>query len=142
MTDCIFCKIINGEIPSAKVYEDSEVIAFLDIKPINPGHVLVVPKLHAQLVGELAPEIMAKVIQVGVKINSALRRSSLKAEGVNFWLADGGAAGQEVGHVHLHVIPRYQTDGFGFKFPPHYGKPAGNIKPEEIALELANFLQP
>jgi histidine triad (HIT) family protein len=109
----IFAKILRGEIPATKVYEDEQVLAFLDIMPVNPGHTLVISKTEkAALVEDLNPEALAAVIKVGKKVGHALRTSGLPCEGVNFWLSDGAAAGQEVPHAHLHVVPRYQGDGF------------------------------
>lgn len=126
---CLFCKIAEAEIPAKVIYEDETVLAFLDIKPINPGHVLVIPKEHADSLADVSPEHLMRVAAAGKKIAEALRQAlSSKCEGVNLFLADGKAAGQEVGHLHLHVIPRYSGDGFGLKFPGHYG----NISQEEI----------
>lgn len=125
---CIFCKIAEAEIPAKVVYEDDTVLAFLDIKPVNAGHVLVIPKEHAESLAEISPEHLKCVTATGRKVAEALRQAlSSKCEGVNLFLADGKAAGQEVGHLHLHVIPRYPGDGFGLKFPTHYG----NIPQEE-----------
>jgi len=119
---CIFCKIAEAEIQAKVVYEDESCVAFLDIKPINPGHTLVIPKEHAETLKDVSPDHLKGVIAAGKKIAEALRQAlSSKCEGVNLFLADGKAAGQEVGHLHLHVIPRYPGDGFGLKFPGHYG---------------------
>lgn len=120
MSNCIFCKIVNNELPGYKLYEDEDVIAFMDIQPINPGHLLIIPKKHAELVSEVDDDVLQKMIVVAKKLNTAIRKSGLKAEGVNFFLADGEAAGQEVFHVHLHVFPRFKNDGFGIKFPENY----------------------
>ena len=109
---CIFCRISSGELPASVVYEDERTIAFLDIQPITPGHVLVVPKVHAESLVELSPEDAAQVMRVGQLMDRALRASELRCEGVNLFVADGKAAGQEVGHVHLHVFPRFEEDGF------------------------------
>jgi len=137
MGDCIFCKIIEGSIPANKVYEDEFVLAFMDIQPINKGHVLVIPKKHAALVHELDDDSASKVFQAGRKISAALRKSGTKCEAVNLFIADGKAAGQEVFHVHLHVIPRFEGDGFGLKFPDGYeSKPTG----EELA-EMAGRIK-
>lgn len=116
---CIFCKIVSGEAEVTKVYEDDVILAFLDIKPINPGHILVIPKQHAELITELDESTADRLFRISQKINRLLR-SELGAEGVNYFLADGDAAGQEVFHVHIHVFPRYEQDGFGFTFPEDY----------------------
>lgn len=109
---CIFCRIASGELPASVVYEDERTIALLDIQPINPGHVLVIPRAHAESLVELSAEDAAQLMQVGQLIDRALRVSELRCEGVNLFIADGKAAGQEVGHVHLHVFPRFEDDGF------------------------------
>ncbi len=114
----IFADIIAGKEPASRVYEDDDVIAFMDIRPLTPGHLLVVPKVVARSLAELDPEIGGKLFQVGQKLAAALRDSEVGCEGVNFFLADGVTAGQEVFHVHLHVIPRTVGDGFGLKARP------------------------
>ena len=110
MANCIFCKIIAGEIPSTKVYEDDKVLAFLDISPINPGHTLVIPKEHYETLVDLPDEELAGLMPVAKNIGQAIM-SKLGADGFNIGLNNGKAAGQEVDHVHFHVIPRHQGDG-------------------------------
>jgi histidine triad (HIT) family protein len=114
----IFAKILRGEIPSQKVYEDERCVAILDLFPVNPGHVLVIPKSEATIVADLDEALAAHVMAVGARISKAIRASAPKCEAVNFWISDGAAAGQEVPHVHLHVIPRFAGDGFGWKVGP------------------------
>ena len=114
----IFAKILRGEIPSHRLYEDARCIAILDIFPVNLGHLLVIPKAPAQLVSELDPDLAAHLMAVGARLSKALRQAAPRCEGVNFWISDGPAAGQEVPHVHLHVIPRFAGDGFGWKCGP------------------------
>ena len=111
----IFAKILRGELPSHKLYEDDRCIAILDIFPINLGHLLVIPKQQAVLVTELEPEIAAHLFRVGVELSKTLRAIGPHCEAVNFWVSDGAIAGQEVPHVHLHVIPRFAGDGFGWR---------------------------
>ena len=120
MTSCIFCKIVEGSAPSSKVYEDEISLAFMDIQPVNPGHVLVIPKAHCNDLSDLLPDTGGHLFQVAQRIALAMPKTNVKNEGVNFFLAIGEAAGQEVFHVHLHVIPRYEGDGFGFRFGPNY----------------------
>lgn len=120
MTDCIFCKIVRGESEASVVYRDETCMGFMDIQPINPGHLLVVPIRHSACLSELEEDEGAKIFRVAQRLASALRRSGVRCEGVNLFLADGEAAMQEVLHVHLHVVPRYGNDGFGFKFPAGY----------------------
>ncbi|HXR11951.1 MAG TPA: HIT family protein [Gaiellaceae bacterium] len=117
---CVFCDIVAGEAPASMVHEDERTVTFLDIRPITPGHLLVVPREHAAYLAELDPEDGAQLFRVGMRAAAALRSSSLRCEGVNFHLADGVVAGAEVFHVHLHVIPRYSGDGFGLRFPADY----------------------
>lgn len=114
----IFSEIIAGAAPSSKVYEDGDILAFMDIRPVTPGHVLVVPKQAATSLAELDPVLGGKLFQVGQRIAQALRDSEVAADGVNFFLADGVTAGQEIFHVHLHVIPRTPGDGFGLRARP------------------------
>ncbi len=117
---CVFCDIVAGDAPASVVHEDERTMTFLDHRPITPGHLLVVPREHAAYLAELDPEDGAQLFRVGMRAAAALRASSLRCEGVNFHLADGVVAGQEVFHVHLHVIPRYAGDGFGLRFPADY----------------------
>ena len=114
----IFSEIIAGRAPASRVYEDDDVLAFMDIRPFTPGHVLVIPKVPASCLAELDPVVGGKLFQVGQRIAAALRASEVGCDGVNFFLADGVAAGQEVFHVHLHVIPRTSGDGFGLRGRP------------------------
>ena len=108
---CIFCKIIQGELPSYQVYSDEICIAFLDIHPINPGHILVVPKKHSERFYEVDHSEAAHLMGVAQKIYLALKKTSIRCEGANFFLSDGAVAGQEVGHAHLHIAPRFLGDG-------------------------------
>ena len=118
--DCIFCKLIKRKFPISVVYEDEKVISFMDIQPINSGHVLIIPKTHASYLKDLNPDVGGHMFKIGMKMSKALRESGIMCEGVNMFLADGAVAGQEVFHVHLHVIPRFRGDGFGFKFDDGY----------------------
>ncbi len=138
--DCLFCKIAAGEIPSSKVYENESILAFLDIQPVNRGHVLVIPKLHFERIADIDDEILGKIIKAGNKINKAIYKSSIKPEGLNLFLADGKAAGQEVFHTHLHLIPRFANDGFGLTFPEGYSNPPSREELEKIAEEIRNNL--
>jgi histidine triad (HIT) family protein len=117
---CIFCRIIAGKADVSMVFEDDMVVAFMDIQPVTPGHLLVVPKRHvADLVG-LDNVQAERMFTVARGMAAALRDSGLRCEGVNLFLADGSAAGQTVFHTHLHVLPRFADDGFGFQFSQHY----------------------
>jgi histidine triad (HIT) family protein len=112
---CVFCEIVAGRAPASIVHEDERTITFLDHRPVTPGHMLVVPRRHAAYLADLDPEDGAQLFRVGMRGAAALRVSPLRCEGVNFYLADGEVAGQEVFHVHLHVIPRRAGDGLGFR---------------------------
>lgn len=116
MGSCIFCDILEGRVEASVVYRDDQCCAFLDIFPANPGHVLVIPVKHAAQMSALNEETGGHMFRIGMRLAEALRRSELESDGINYHLADGSAAGQEIYHVHLHVIPRIQGDGFGFKF--------------------------
>ena len=133
----IFAKILRGEIPCHKIYEDEKCLVFLDIFPVNPGHFLVVPKARAVTLPELDEELAGHLFCVAHRLSKALRSSGLRCEGVNFWVSDGSAAGQEVPHVHLHVIPRWSGDGFGWKIGPTNRQP---LRPAELA-RLAELLR-
>jgi histidine triad (HIT) family protein len=108
---CEFCRIVAGTAPASKVFEDDTAVAFLDIAPMNPGHLLVVPRTHADGLADLEPRTGEHLWRIGQRLAAALRRSDVRCEGVNFFLADGAAAFQEVMHVHLHVLPRWKGDG-------------------------------
>lgn len=110
MPDCIFCKIIKGEIPSSKVYEDKKVFAFLDINPINKGHVLVVPKNHSLDLSDMADEDIKNLFIAAKKIANAVMKAT-GAQGCNLGMNNRKAAGQLVMHSHLHIIPRFEGDG-------------------------------
>ncbi|OHV30534.1 histidine triad (HIT) protein [Parafrankia colletiae] len=114
MTDeeCVFCAILRGEEQASLIYEDDAVIAFADHSPVTPGHLLVVPRTHAVGLEDLAEPDGIRVWQVAHRLGRALRRSGLRCEGVNVFLADGEAAFQEVFHLHLHVFPRFTGDTF------------------------------
>ncbi len=120
MTDCIFCEILAGRQPASIIYRDEICTAFMDIRPVNPGHVLVVPIAHAVLITELDEASVRQMLWVAQQVDAALRASGIRCEAVNLFLADGRAAGQEVMHVHLHVFPRFRGDGHHLRFSPAY----------------------
>lgn len=130
----IFADIIAGKEPASLVFEDADVVAFMDIRPWTPGHLLVVPKVPARNLAELDPAIGGKLFQVGQQLAAALRDSEVACDGVNFFLADGITAGQEIFHVHLHVIPRTPGDGFGLRGHPR------NARREDLDY-LANSIR-
>ena len=110
MNDCVFCKIINGEIPANIVYENGKVLAFLDINPINRGHTLIVSKKHYRDISEITEDCLKDVVVVAKKIAGAME-IGLGADGINILHASGKAAQQSVFHFHIHLVPRYRDDG-------------------------------
>lgn len=137
MNECIFCQIIAGESPVSKIYEDDTLLAFMDIQPVNKGHVLIIPKQHEELITSLDDQTISRMMVLANKINKAIRRSAVRCEGINLLLADGEAAGQDVFHAHLHLIPRFSNDGFGFVFPEGYS----NRPPREELDRVAQHIQ-
>lgn len=134
---CIFCDIVSGKAPASRVFSDGLVTAFMDVRPVNPGHLLVVPDRHSTGLRELDPATAGRMFQVGQLMAGALYRSGLPCEGVNLFLADGEAAGQEVFHVHLHVFPRYKADGFGLVFSPrYYQSPPARDELDQLAAQI------
>ncbi len=132
MDGCVFCGILAGRLPASVVLRDAGCTAFMDIQPVNPGHVLVVPEDHASSLADLPEEAGANMLRTAQKVAAALYGSGLECDCVNLLLADGEAAGQEVFHVHLHVIPRFEGDGFGLTFGPDYAN-----RPTREELERA-----
>ncbi|MBO5923853.1 MAG: HIT family protein [Lentisphaeria bacterium] len=111
MSSCIFCKIIAGEIPSVKIYEDELVYAFMDIAPVNLGHILVIPKEHHESASSIPEATAGRMMKVGSRLGIALKRA-LDYDAYNLHLADGKAAGQVVMPAHLYVVPRGVDDDF------------------------------
>ena len=118
--NCIFCKIVNKEAFAAVLYEDEDIMAFMDIKPINEGHALIIPKKHAVLVEELEEDLYLKLFPIAREIASKIKEKIPETTAFNYFIADGEDAGQKVFHVHLHVIPRKPNDGFKFVFDEEY----------------------
>jgi histidine triad (HIT) family protein len=113
--DCIFCKIVSGEIPSGKVYEDGSVIAFMDINPAKRGHCLVLPKEHYESIFDVSDEVLYETILAVKKVASAVQKA-VKSDGVNILQNNNRAAGQLIPHIHFHVIPRFNGDGIDFSY--------------------------
>jgi len=138
--ECIFCDIVAGRADASFVYRDELCSAFMDIQPVNPGHVLVVPNGHASDLAETAPATWSRIAEVARKIGAVLRTSNVRCEGVNLFLADGEAAGQEVFHAHLHVFPRFSGDGFGLRFPDSYRDLPARAELQAVARSLESRL--
>ena len=109
VSDCVFCGIVAGTVPASVVYEDEATLAFMDLRQPNPGHVLVIPRAHREMIYDLEPETAARIVQATVIVANAIRRS-LNPPGLNVWQSNGAAAAQEVPHVHVHLIPRQHDD--------------------------------
>ncbi|MBZ5750801.1 HIT family protein [Metabacillus rhizolycopersici] len=140
MSDCIFCKIVNGEIPSAKVFENEHVFAFLDLSQVTKGHTLVIPKVHKENIFELTPEIASKVFEVVPQIANSIKKQ-FQPEGLNLLNNNGALAGQSVFHYHMHIIPRYgKGDGFGAVWKSHEDQYTPE-KLQEIATAIKDGLE-
>ena len=114
-TDCVFCKIIAAELPSTKIYEDDNVLAFMDIGPVAKGHVLVIPKEHSEMITDTGVEVLSDIMAVVKKVAQA-QIDGMGADGVNITQANGAVAGQVVNHIHFHVIPRFNDDNVNFNW--------------------------
>jgi len=108
--DCIFCKIIEGEIPSETVFEDEKTLAFMDINPLNAGHVLIIPKTHAATIGTIDTENFLAVMNTTHRVAAAVEKA-LAPDGINLLQLNGEAANQMVPHLHVHIVPRWLGDG-------------------------------
>ncbi len=110
MEGCLFCMIVAGSVPAQKVYEDGATVAFLDIKPVNPGHTLVVPKAHSVGIADASDEALAAVMRTVKKIAPGIL-AAVGSQGYNLGVNQGAVAGQLVMHLHFHLMPRFPTDG-------------------------------
>ena len=136
--DCVFCRIIKGEIPCTKIYEDEMVLAFLDIAPYNPGHTVIIPKEHQVSLTVLSEDYLCAMIKVAPKIGAALMRAT-GAEGFNIVQNNGRVAGQAVPHVHFHVIPRFADDKVVFSGSA--GSYSGPAEMNELAQKVQKALK-
>ncbi len=134
--DCIFCRIMRREAPASTVREDASTLAFMDIQPMNTGHVLVIPKAHAAFIEDLPPGAVGPILEAAREISRALRTSGIRCEAVSFYLANGKEAGQEVFHVHLHLIPRWRGDGLGLRVRADRGRVADRKELEGVAAKI------
>ena len=136
---CLFCDIVAQREPSSIVTETETILVLCDIHPVNPGHVLVITKSHAQGLDDVDPAAGAEMFTVAQQVAKAIRRTDLRCEGIDLFLADGEAALQEVFHIHLHVIPRYRGDEFRLSSgqPP---TPVARAELDQIAGTIRNAL--
>lgn len=131
MTDCLFCKIANNEIPSIRVYEDDIVFAMMDIFPESKGHFLIIPKTHGENLFAIGEDILTHIIKVSKKLAAAAKQA-LAADGIKIAQFNGASAGQTVFHYHMHIVPAY--DGVPFK--RHAGEPADSEVLQQLAEKI------
>ena len=136
LDDCIFCRIVAGELPAARLYEDEHVLAFLDIRPLRPGHALVIPKAHCADLRDCPAEAAGPLLETVGRLAPALAEA-VGATGFNLFNTNGAVAGQEVFHLHLHVLPREEGDGFFATSLRDAIATAAPATPEELAALAA-----
>ena len=136
MAECIFCKIVTGQIPSTRVFEDEHTLAFMDLGHVNPGHVLVAVKKHAENLYALEDAQAAAVARATAKVARAIRAAFAPA-GLSVYQANGKAAGQTVFHYHVHLVPRHEGDGMNLTWPV---KNPPRDKLEEYAARIRGAL--
>ncbi len=136
-SDCIFCNIAAGRVPCHKLYEDEHVLSFLDIGPLSEGHTLVIPKNHFETLDQMPEGLAGECMRIAARVSKAVMAAMPDAEGWNILQNNGAVSGQVVPHVHLHIIPRREGDGLGYRWP------AGKLTDEDadrltraIAAEL------
>jgi histidine triad (HIT) family protein len=135
--NCIFCQIAAKRAPAHYVYQDDLCTAFLDICSFNPGHTLVVPNEHFARLSEVPPQISAHLFKVAIRISQAIVESDLCSDGFNVFLSDGECAGQEVAHIHLHVLPRFEQDGLHVDL----GRDPRRASPMELATTASKIAE-
>lgn len=138
MADCIFCKIVRGEIPGQKVRETDRVFSFLDINPVAPGHTLIVPKEHHETWTDIPPDLAAELAREAQVVARAVLKA-VGAEGFNLLMNNHRCSGQAIPHAHFHVIPRKSGDGVKYNWP---AKPYAEGEVEKIAESLRRALRP
>jgi len=136
MIDCVFCRIVKGELPCAKVYEDERVIGFLDINPVNPGHTLVLPKRHYGTLFEISLDDLHACATASKKIATAVYKA-VNASGLNLFQNNYPSAGQLIDHIHFHIVPRFSRDKVLNLWP---GKPCPQVELVEICEKIRTEL--
>jgi histidine triad (HIT) family protein len=131
----VFCRIAVGEERASLVHQHDAVVAFLDIQPVNPGHVLVAPRRHVELLSGLDDDLASALFGVALIVQRAVRASGVLCQGVNLWVADGVAAGQEVPHVHIHVVPRFTGDRFSVDYD--WSTKPSRVELDDLARRIA-----
>ena len=142
MPACIFCDILAGHAPGSFVHRDEVCSAFMDIHQPTPGKLLVVPNAHATHLAELPPQTGAHMFRVAQQLAAALRQSGLRCDGINLFLSDGEAAGQDVFHVHLHVMPRFAGDGIRLRFGQAHAIYPSRDELDRLARQINNSYYP
>lgn len=137
MDDCIFCRIVRGEIPATVVHQDELTVAFMDIGSVNPGHMLVAAKPHVENICGLDDRLAAAMFRMAARVARAADRA-LHPHGISVYQANGAAAGQTVFHAHIHVLPRWEHDGMEFTWPV---KNPPREELEKVAAQLRAALQ-
>ena len=137
---CVFCQILSGAAPVSMVYRDRLCSAFMDIQPVNPGHVLVVPNEHATHLKDLKVKTGGHLFRVAMRIAAAIRKCGVQCEGVNIFLADGEAAMQVVPHVHLHVVPRFRGDRLRIQARDDLSRKPGRFELDQLAVNIKECL--
>ena len=140
MNSCVFCKILTDEIDASFIYRGETCSVFLDIHPMTPGHLLIVPNQHSERFADVSPEEAADMFKLAHSILKAVRKTNLACEGANIFLSDGTAAGQEVPHSHLHLAPRFHGDGQRVGFVNEDPDEISRTKLDEIAQQIAKAL--
>ncbi|MEM2974047.1 MAG: HIT family protein [Candidatus Micrarchaeia archaeon] len=138
MVECVFCKIIEGQIPSSVVFSDEHIMAFLDINPANKGHTLIMPKRHYNTFNDIPVKELSHLFEVVQRVSKAVEKG-LAAEGYNILINNKKAAGQLVEHVHIHVIPRHKGDDMAVRLGWSYKKYEGN-EIKEVADKIRKNL--
>lgn len=139
MPDCVFCAILDEELPASFVYEDDLAVALLDLHPIHAGHTLVIPREHYADAASCPRALAGHLFGVSTRLGQAVVRAT-DAHGFNVWTANGRAAGQDVFHLHLHILPRYREDTFGLRFPQGYPTEARRGDLDHMAERIKTML--
>ena len=139
MDSCIFCEIVAGRASASVVYKDELSLAFMDLTPVTKGHLLVVPKAHYRNIFDCPADLAGYLLSVATKLANPLQRAT-GCQGLNVYIANEPVAGQDVWHLHLHMLPRYEGDGFGLKLPAGYPRQGERSTLDQIAFEIREQL--
>ncbi len=135
MSDCVFCDIAAGRSPASIVYDDETTVAFMDIFPVHPGHTLVIPRVHVRDLADCPLELVGQLFVTSARLAPAVVAAT-DAAGFNVWTANGKEAGQDVFHLHVHILPRFVGDTFGLRFPKGYPAAAPRSELEQMAADI------